>query len=237
MSAFKGPVTIDFETTNVDPKIAHPVEIALFGEGVIYNTLIKPPVPIPVETSAIHHIVDSDVSTSPEWPEVKTALRSFADKMENKIFIAHNAEYEQGIIKEGFEDLAWICTYKCALILYPDAPSYKNEVLRYYLGLSNLGRLHPQNAHNAFHDCVVTFELFQKMLELATVEQMIKWSKEPKAFRKISFGKHIGQTWDMIPGDYLSWICKQVDMDRDVVYCAGKELDRRKVANATPRSR
>jgi exodeoxyribonuclease X len=230
----RGPVAIDFETTDKDPKIAHALEVALYGPDCDYTVLIKPPIVIPVETSAIHHITDEDVAFARDWDSAKGGLRILVDSMDTKILVAHNAEYEQGILKDGFEDVQWVCTYKIALRLWPDAPNHKNETLRYFLGLPNLGRFHAQMAHSAHHDTVVTYGILQEALKQESIDTLIKWSSEPKAFPKIPFGKHAGSKWDAIPADYLQWVCKQVDMDKDIVHCARGELDRRRMANATP---
>lgn len=226
--------TIDFETTDKDPKIAKPVEMAVWGSKFKLETFINPGIPIPPVTSAVHQISNADVEDARSWDEVKADLRKMVDDLPKKILVAHNAEYEQGIIGAGFEDVLWICTYKCALRVWPDLDSYKNEALRYYFELSNLGRRHNQGAHTAMHDCKVTHEILSYILMHTTVEQCIEWTKQPKALSKIMFGKHAGKKWKDIPGDYLFWICKQADMDPDVKYCAGEEMTRRR--NATSRS-
>jgi exodeoxyribonuclease X len=231
--------TIDFETTDKDPHTCHPVEIAVCpNDGRFITMLIKPPIPIPAEVSAIHHITDDDVREAKTWEEIKPFLKELLEISGKPILVAHNASYEQGVMK-GLVDADWICTYKVALILHPDAPSHKNEVLRYHLGLSRLGRAYPQNAHNALHDTIVTQELlffligkFKEMHPHASMEftlnQFIAWSKEPARLSKMPFGKHAGLKWDMIPGDYLGWILQQREMDESVRHCAQNELTRRK---------
>ena len=229
--------TIDFETDNIDPKIAHPIEVAIFGKNVMIASYIALPegFTVPPETSAIHHIVDDDLLNAPSWEYTKKFISDFrSDKV--AIFVAHNASYEQDILGKDFTpDLPWICTYKCALRVWPDAPSHKNEVLRYWLGLPLLGRSFPQNAHNAGHDAEVTFQILEKLLDHATLEQMIEWSKEPGLLPSMPMGKHFKQKWDMIPWPYMEWCIKQADMREDVVFCCKREMARRN-AHATPRS-
>jgi exodeoxyribonuclease X len=232
----QGPASIDFETTDKEHEKAHAVEVAIFGLDNIIQELIKPPILIPIETSAIHHITDKDVEYCRNWNEVKAGIRAYVDHLDPKILVAHNAEYEQGILKEGFEDVIWICTYKCALVFWPDAPNHKNETLRYMLNLPELGRKHSHSAHTALHDARVTFQILQELLKLTTLDTLIQITKEPKQFSKISFGKHAGSKWAEIDSGYLNWICNQTTMDKDIVSCAKKELDRRRMANATPRS-
>lgn len=233
--------TIDFETTGVDPKTAHAVEVALFGSTVSIESYIKPPVPIPAETSAIHHITDEDVANAETWESVKQDLSDFLTGQAGEhlaTLVAHNAQYEKDILGEGFTPVLWVCTYKCALRIWPDAPSHKNEVLRYWLELGNdRGRsAEVQRPHSAMHDAKVTYSLLQKMLELHTIEQLIEWTDEPAALPYMPMGKHFKQKWDTIPAPYLDWCVKTVDLREDVKACAKAELDRRKKAYATQRS-
>lgn len=235
--------TIDFETTDKDPLTAHPVEIGLYSRkyGELINELIRPPISIPPETSAIHHISNKDVGDARDWADVSKTLTDWYDSRaqatgEVPILVAHNASYEQGILRNTLPNAPFICTYKCALRVWPDLPSYKNGAIRYHFGLTDIGRKHAQSAHSAMHDCKVTDEILDLILQDATIKQCLEWTKLPKALTKIPFGKHAGQPWKMIPGEYLNWIVRQKEMDFDVSYCAKQELERRKNPNATPGS-
>jgi len=230
------PIAIDFETTDIDPKTCEPVEVAMVGVDCHMVELIKPEKPIPPEVSAIHHISNDDVATSRSWADVKADMRGIVNQMDRKVLVAHNASYEIDVLGAGFEDVEWVCTYKVALRLYPDAPNHKNETLRYLLGLPNLGRSGAQLTHSAKHDAEVTFYMMQAFIQTVPLETMIQWSKEPKAFPKIPFGKHRGMKWPEIPLSYLTWCNQQSDMDPDILHCVRNEITRRRTTNATPRS-
>ncbi len=225
---------IDFETTGIDPTTAHPVELAIlpFDDRFIVS-LMKPPIPIPPETSAVHHITDEDVANKPEWPAIKAAFIELLESCEDTpILVAHNASYEEAICGADFTPVEWLCTYKAALRVWPNAPSHKNEGLRYWLKLGELGRQYPQNAHSALHDCIVTKLLLLELLKHATLAQMLEWTKLPAKLPTIPLGKYYKQPWDspIVPNDYLQWLVKQPDMRPDVVYCAQQELARRRGA-------
>jgi exodeoxyribonuclease X len=57
---------IDIETTGIDPAVDAIIEIAsvdLLKDGTIANqrsTLVRPPIPVPPESSAVHHLIDED---------------------------------------------------------------------------------------------------------------------------------------------------------------------------------
>lgn len=232
--------TIDFETTGVDPKTCEPVEVALFSPNVMaLSRYIKPSTPIPPETSAVHHITDEDVDQADPWATVRSdiaSILSFPEGHSLPILVAHNAEYEKEILlrnPEGcvdFPAVIWVCTYKCALRIWPDAPAHKNEVLRYFLGLNNppRGRASGQQPHSALHDCMVTYALLTELLKHATMEDLVKWTELPAQLPKMPFGKHYGKKWSEIDRGYLTWILNQSDMREDVKFCAHEELRRRR---------
>lgn len=235
----RAAIVIDFETTDKDPTKAKPVEVAVVDcrRAAAMSYLLNPGCPIPPETSAIHHIVDSDVEGKPDWDTVFTYIDqsiSSAYTLNNLynlpvILVAHNADYEKEILKpkEFSAPVEWIDTYKCALVLYPDAPSFSNEGLRYWLKLGERGRKYSQTTHSALHDCQVTKLIYLNLLEKATEAELIEISKLPAQYPRILFGKHRDCTWPEIPHDYLLWITQQKDMNEGVVYCARKELTRR----------
>lgn len=239
--------TIDFETTGVDPKTCEPVEVALFNpETHELSWFIKPKEPIPAETSAVHHIIDADVELAPVWPIARNGLAGILSTEPHcklPILVAHNAEYEKTILlknPEGCSDfppVIWICTYKCALRVWPNAPAHRNEVLRYWLELgTDRGRHADQHPHSALHDAKVTYLLLTELLKHATLEQLVEWSELPAKLPFMPMGKHYKQTWDTIPAPYLQWCMAQTDMREDVKFCAKEELERRKKNNATHRS-
>lgn len=236
--------TLDFETTGVEAKTCDPVEVAIYNGSTnqFFQQLIKPPVHIPPETSAVHHITDDDVEFEASWSDVRAFLENWLrDRCETAtpVIVAHNAEYEKGVLLrpgQTFIPLQWICTYKCALRIWPEAPSHKNEVLRYWLKLGTMrGRKADQAPHSAMHDVVVTYSILTKLLEHATMEQLIEWTEQPAKLPKMPMGKHFGQAWDTIPAPYLEWCLKQADMREDVKHAAKEELTRRRT-NATGRS-
>lgn len=224
----------DLETTGMAPPEAMPCEIGAVdviprGDGwrvdweSEFNELCDPWIPIPPEASAVHHIVDVDVAGLPGWPEV---FRDFAMKGPDA-FCAHNARFERQWLTEGIIGSApWICTYKCALRLWPDAPGHSNQVLRYWLNPAGLDRQIASVAHRAFPDAYVTAFLLVEMLKLAPVESLIEWSAAPALLPKIRFGKHAGKKFSEIPTDYLQWMTRQ-DFDEDVMFSVEHELSQR----------
>ena len=218
---------LDTETTGIDPKTCKVVEVAFYNEAHSWERLVNPGDPIPPEVSAIHHICDADVVDAATWEVVKAELSGALNNAGITIYAAHNAEYDSTVLGLG-PDAVWLCTYKCALRQWPDAPSHKNEVLKYWLALGDRGRKYQHGAHSALHDCKTTAHILGELLQHQSLETLLQWSKEPKQFAKIMFGKHAGKKWSEIDSGYLQWMCKQPDMDKDIVGCAARELQNRR---------
>lgn len=226
---------IDLETTGTEP----PAEIIEFGRADVVNDvsgvsvekpmarLYRPLNGIPPETMAVHHITEADFSddTSVCTPD-RLRMAVWGGETPN-VLVAHNCEFERQFVTDVATDaLPWICTYKVALRVWPQAPRHSNQVLRYWRGLSLDASL-AMPPHRAGPDAWVTAHLLVELLKEASVEQMIAWTEEPKLMPSIPFGKHRGTRWAEAPLDYLQWMVRQTDMDVDAVWNARQELNRR----------
>ncbi len=227
---------VDLETTGIEPT-DHVVEIAamdlIVTDGALqdadgpWDRLVRPPVSIPAVASAVHHIIDEDVANCSPFPDV---IGSFVSP-DVDVYVAHNCRFErQWITDELTGGKPWVCTYKCALRLWPDAPSHSNQALRYWLKLPGVGR--HLSAHRAAPDVIVTAKLFARMLwppageKTVTIDQMIKVSSMPAILPRVTFGKHRGTPWADVPRDYLEWIERQKDMDEDVRFTAKYHMNK-----------
>lgn len=216
----------DVETTGLPPDAA----VCEVGWSDLWitdeETTIDPPVsrlcnpgrPMPPEARAVHHISDADVAGCPA-PTV-----AFAELMLGaNVFAAHNAAFEQQFFAGG--GIPWICTYRCGLRAWPDSPSHKNQVLRYFLDLDIDGDK-AMPPHRAGPDAFVSAHILRELLVKNSVDQLIKWSSEPALLVKVGFGKHRGSKWSEVPRDYLEW-CLRQDMDADTKHTARHHLQRR----------
>ena len=182
---------------------------------------------IPPETSAIHHIIDEDVRYLPLWLEILDHV--VGDHNCGALaYAAHNAKFERQWITDEMTGAApWICTYKCALRLWPDAPSHSNMALRYWRKPEGLDRAVADRAHRAYPDAYVTAFLLRDMLELAPLEQLIAWTNQPALLAKIPFGALRGQPWSAADEGLLRWILNK-DFSEDIHFTARAELAKRR---------
>lgn len=223
---------IDVETTGTDPAVDKVIEIASvdltreFGITNEREVLIDPGIPIPAISSAVHHLIDEDVVGREPFEQAVECFRG-AD-----VYVAHNAAFEQAFIDEALGSPRWVCTFKCALRIWPDLPSHSNQFLRYYLGLARpFGMPRTEVApHRALSDVIVTAAVLVKMMKQATWGQLITWSRDPALYTVLNFGKHKGQRYDAVPADYLGWLIDKSDMDEAVKHSANHWLQQRRRA-------
>jgi exodeoxyribonuclease X len=226
---------IDIETTGFEP----PAEIIELGrvdvasEGDSWRIdrpmarFYRPLNGIPPETMAVHHITEDEFDADTPVCSQELLRKAVWGGETPDILVAHNSEFERMFIPETATDaLPWICTYKVALHVWPDAPKHSNQVLRYWRGLK-LDAEMAMPPHRAGPDAWVTAHILTELLKVSTTEQMIEWTKQPKKLPTIPFGKHRGSSWQDVPSDYLDWMVRQEDMDRDSIWCAQEELERR----------
>lgn len=224
---------IDIETTGETPpaEIIEVGRVDLVGERQTWSVdrpmarLYRPVNGIPPETMAVHHITEDafDADTPVCTPE-KLKLAIWGGQPPD-VVVAHNSAFEQTFIPEAITaPIPWICTYKSALRVWPEAPRHSNQVLRYWLSLK-LDAALAMPPHRAAPDAYVTAQILLELLKVASVEDMIRWTAEPKILSTIPFGKHRGLKWADAPIDYLQWIVTQTEMDDDVLWNARRAID------------
>lgn len=223
---------IDVETTGLDPKEHGVVEIAAreltndvdgWNVGPVTVAFVNPGRPISFEAMGVHHIVEADVAGASPLDAV--LVNWFLPPFEDIIFAAHNATFDRSFLPSMYADeVRWIDTYRCARHLFPDAPSFANCALYYFLGHERPFNVTP---HEAGFDTLVTARILRRMLDLRGFDELVELSTRPVVLKKVGFGKHFGQLWTDVPFDYLQWASRQ-DFDADVKHTIKSEIDRRK---------
>lgn len=211
---------LDTETTGNEAK-DRLCQVAYSDGKTRVEALFKPPVPISIESMAVHHITTKMVLDKPAFKfssEHADLAKRF--KEEETIVIAHNAIFDLDMLaKEDLIPDKFICTLRVARFLDPEEkiPSYRLQYLRYFLDIEI-----DATAHDALGDVLVLEKLFERLFrkiadseeltESQTYEKMIEISKTPSIIRTFKFGKYNGQKIeDVVKTDrgYLEWLLKQ----------------------------
>ena len=226
---------IDLETTGSSPP-AHAVceigwqDVVRQGDGTWSlgdnhgARFVDPGRSIPPVTMAVHHIMDEDVIGAPFWQDIApTILRPEGGTL---ALAAHRASFEQRFCTPKLSGgAAWICTWKCALRLWPDSPSFSNQVLRYWRMPDGLDRETGLPVHRAFPDAYVTAHHLRDQLNAAGLEQLLAWSAEPGLLPRIPYGSDRGLSFRELPDDVLQRYVS--DRNEDVRFSAQTEIARR----------
>jgi len=223
---------VDFETTGFpEDAMSGICEVGytdVTDDWKIHDTvsfLVNPGHPIPPQTRAIHHISDKDVADAVS-PDV--ALMRLMDGMgDDDIFAAHNSKFEQAFFAGGGR--RWICTMQGAKHLFPDAPGFSNQTLRYWLNLDeemeDVDRAMPP--HRAGPDTYVTALILTRLIFAANVDELVRLTTAPVLLTKVTFGKHRGMLWKDLPWDYLNFVANKSDLGADEKHTARHYLGAR----------
>ena len=227
---------IDVETMGLDPRANRIMEIAAVTvalepqphvKGLSLDTLVNPGVPIGPEARAVHHIGNEMVADAPRYRELIPRLGELA---RSGPFAAHRAPFDRAFTGSR---RPWICTWRLARHLWPEAPGHANQVLRYYLELEVEDRLAGEAGivpHRAAGDALVSAALLIRELGRAPegvglTEWALDLSAQPVLLPVATFGKHRGERWSDVPRDYIEYLAGQPLDDEDLAHTLRSALD------------
>lgn len=193
------------------------------GEGY-GSMLVDPGRPISPDTMAVHHILDEWVAGAGFWNDVAPGvLRPPGGVL---ALAAHRAAFEQRYCLPKYTgDAEWICTWKCALRLWPELPRFSNQMLRYLRKPDGLVHERGLPAHRAAPDAYVTAHHLRDMLNQASLEQLLSWSREPGLLPRAPHGPERGRAWSDLSDDALKAFASE--RDQSVRFSAETEIHRR----------
>lgn len=171
---------IDVETTGFDPEVAEIIELAVViakmkdGELVVTDQLDLKIHPEHIEQADAQALRINGYNEA-DWlfaVDLKEAMKSFADKTEGAIFVAHNLTFDYSFINAAFKKTGVenkmhfqkLDTISIAFAVLHGNEDEMNKLslkaLAEYYGIEN------KKAHTAFADTYATYEVFKKMLKL-----------------------------------------------------------------------
>lgn len=165
---------VDIETTGGSYKSGKITEIAILhfnGYEVTdkFVTLINPEMPISWFVKKLTGIDDKMVAAAPTFDQVAMKIAEFT---ENRIFVAHNINFDYNFVKQEFQYLGLpferkkLCTVKLSRKVVPDLPSYSLGKLCDSLHINVFDR------HRAEGDAQATALLMRKLLQISKKNQI-----------------------------------------------------------------
>jgi len=213
-------IFFDTETTgNTDKDFL--CQLAYKTDDEEFTEMYKPPIKIPPEASAVHHISNKMIEGKIAFKDSKeyTGIKELFENPE-VVVVAHNAPFDLKVIeKENIIPKRFICTLRVARHMDPEnkIPRYNLQYLRYFLEMEI-----EATAHDAMGDVLVLEQFYPRLFtkiqeafgldEEQTVERMIEISSKPSLMHSFNFGKHVGKkVADVAKSDrgYLEWLLNE----------------------------
>lgn len=158
---------VDIETTGSYAAANGITEISIHvfdGTTVVekFESLINPGQPIPYYIQAMTGITDKMVADAPRFEDLAEKIYSI---LHDKIFIAHNVNFDYSFIKAHLKESGFdlnskkLCTVRLSRKIFPGFPSYSLGKLCQSLGITIYDR------HRAGGDTAATVQVFQLLLQ------------------------------------------------------------------------
>ena len=156
---------VDLETTGITATGDRITEIGivLVENGAVteeWQSLVNPECTIPAEIQALTGITDRMVANAPTFAKL---AREILMRLEGRLFVAHNARFDYGFIKNAFRRLETpftaevLCTVRLSRRLYPHYSQHNLDalILRH--------KLNADDRHRALGDARITWALLDAM--------------------------------------------------------------------------
>ncbi|MBN1433811.1 hypothetical protein JW921_03570 [Candidatus Fermentibacterales bacterium] len=186
-----------------------------------FSALLRPAEPIPPEASAVHHITNEMVASSPALAEIVPELEPIVAGAD--MIAGHNLRFDLDILLRQVPELfgrfgedAMLDTLRLARHVWPDLPSYALQALRYRFALDALLQM-DGSAHRALFDAALVRALLEQiagtdLTDCKTLRELGELARSPIEILTFEFGKYKGQLLEDImvsDPDYVRWLLDQ----------------------------
>ena len=232
-------VVVDLETTGgaADSEITEVGAVKVQGGRVVgeFQSLVRPSAPIPPMIQVLTGITNQMVATAPPASQV---LPAFAEFAAGAVVVAHNARFDTGFLRRGYEQLGliWprptvvdtVALARCAL-LRDEVPNCKLGTLARYF------RSTTEPNHRALSDARATVDVLHGLLErvgnlgVATLEDLVEFTLQVSPDRR---AKRVwAQSAPERAGVYFFYVDSVVDgvARREVLYVGKSNNLKRRV--------
>lgn len=173
MTEFPALAFVDLETTGATPSIDRITEIGIVEvdqDGVReWSQLVNPQMPIPPFIAQLTGIDDAMVAEAPTFDRVAQDVLA---RLKGKLFIAHNARFDYGFLKNEFRRLGLpfradvLCTVRLSRRLNPQHHRHNLDALIARHGL------HADTRHRALADAQIIHRLWNRLHEERSADEI-----------------------------------------------------------------
>jgi len=164
-------VFVDLETTGADAQRDRITEIGVVEVGpdgiVEWDTLLDPQASIPPFIQGMTGITEDMVRGQPTFESIAESL---AERLQGRLFVAHNARFDYGFLKNAFRRAGItfradvLCTVRLSRALFPSVERHGLDALIARFGLAPKGR------HRALADAELLWQFWQKLHGVYSVD-------------------------------------------------------------------
>jgi len=223
---------VDIETTGSFSSKNGITEVGVVitdGNSIVdeYQTLVNPNDFIPPFIQNMTGITNEMVASAPTFSEIAPELHQL---LEDKVFVAHNVNFDYKFIKYQFEQSGFqynsrrLCTVRLSRKIVPGLQSYKLGNLSKAMGV-NLN-----NAHRALADAKATAEIFNQLYQKnkGVIEKSLK-ANSKEATLPANLSKKVYDKLPNEPGVYFF-----INEKQEVIYIGkAKDLKKRVTSHFT----
>ena len=170
---------IDVETTGTAPTAARVTEIGIVRmiEGEVveeWSSLVNPECSIPEAIQALTGITNDMVRGAPTFAQLR---REVMERLEGSLFVAHNARFDYGFMKQEFKRVEMpftadvLCTVRLSRRLFPEAVGHSLDAIVARHGLQGAFSTDPASRagrHSALGDARVLWHFVQAIYRAHT---------------------------------------------------------------------
>ncbi len=227
-------IILDTETTGTleEDRICQLSYLVVNEQGDIeevYDDLCLPPLPLKVESMAVHHIVPEDLEGKPSCIDTKAYQHLLELNTPDNLMIIQNAVFDIDMLaKEGFEfNMKLIDTFRVMRAKYPLDGGLGLQHKRYQWKLYQkeqeiIDKLGVEvKAHDALGDVIVLKNLYDYIRNDFENEMMIELCKKPILLEYMPFGKHKEKRIEdlaLSERNNLEYMMRTFDLDIDMKY-------------------
>jgi DNA polymerase-3 subunit epsilon len=163
---------VDIETSGCTPGLHRIIDVAVIGVtgskvDFEWQSLVNPGVPVPAGITALTGIDNDMLLDAPSFERIARELR---ERLEGRVFIAHNVRFDYGFIRREFAGIGtpWrspnLCTVRLSRALYPDMPRHNLDAVMERHGIVI------ENRHRAMPDAKVLLAFWRKLRSVWPVQ-------------------------------------------------------------------
>jgi len=165
---------VDIETTGGSITFDRIIEIGILQVRDnklerTYQTFLNPDRALPPEITNLTGISAADLEGAPSFFDIKDELM---DYFEDTVFVAHNARFDYGFLKQEFLRFGQrftqkqLCTVKLSRLLYPEFRHHNLD------SIIERFKFEIENRHRAFSDAKILWEFYQKIQTVFPFEKL-----------------------------------------------------------------